>query len=308
VLGVAGGHPWWTSHAQLPTVLPLADDRWRVYFGARDADNRTRILAVDVDPTQRMTVVAEHFEPLLDRGPLGAFDHEGVCPSSAVIVDGVVRLYYVGVAVRQDVRGCTAIGLAESGDGLAFRRRFAGPVFGTGPLDPFFTTAPAVQRGPDGYRMWYVSGTGWTVIDGVPDPEYAIRRTVSTDGLQWDPRSRTALALERLGAAGLGRPWVAELRGAARLWFSRRGPAYRLPGRDAYRLLSAPLDARGEPAGPAEAVEFDTPPAAGDFDSWMQAYACVLPHGDDLVMLYNGDGFGRDGFGWARLPGGARRG
>jgi hypothetical protein len=43
----------------------------------------------------------------------------------------------------------------------------------------------------------------------------------------------------------------------------------------------------------------------GDFDSWMQAYGCVMPHGDDLIMIYNGNGFGGSGFGWTRLPGGA---
>jgi hypothetical protein len=32
----------------------------------------------------------------------------------------------------------------------------------------------------------------------------------------------------------------------------------------------------------------------------------VLPYGDDLIMFYNGDEFGKAGFGWARLPGGAR--
>jgi hypothetical protein len=38
----------------------------------------------------------------------------------------------------------------------------------------------------------------------------------------------------------------------------------------------------------------------------MQAYPCVGVSGEDLVMLYNGNGFGRDGFGYARLRGGAR--
>jgi hypothetical protein len=51
-------------------------------------------------------------------------------------------------------------------------------------------------------------------------------------------------------------------------------------------------------------VQFENPPVTGDFDSWMQAYACVVPHGEDLVMFYNGNDFGRAGFGWARSPGG----
>jgi hypothetical protein len=33
----------------------------------------------------------------------------------------------------------------------------------------------------------------------------------------------------------------------------------------------------------------------------MQAYGSVARHGGDLVMFYNGNGFGRTGFGYARL-------
>jgi hypothetical protein len=299
---VKPGHPWWVSHAQLPTVLPLAERLWRVYFGARDRDNRTRVLAVDVDPGDGMDVLAEHYEPLLDRGPPGTFDHEGVCPSAALTIDGEVRLYYIGVIMRRDVRSQASIGLAVSGDGIAFRRAFAGPVHGVGPFDPFFSSAPTVRRSPHGYRMWYVGGTQWREVNGMLDPFYEIRITHSPDGLLWDARSQSALAK----AAGVGRPWITQERDGLRLWFSCRGEAYRMAGDAAYRLMSVRLDEHGVACGDAEPVPFDNPPAAGDFDGTMQAYACVLPYGDDLIMFYNGDEFGKAGFGWARLPGGAR--
>jgi hypothetical protein len=92
------------------------------------------------------------------------------------------------------------------------------------------------------------------------------------------------------------------------MWLSCRGESYRGPGDGAYHLVSIAADAEGSFAGPAEPVQFENPPAADDFDSWMQAYGCIEPHGDDLVMFYNGDNFGAAGFGWALLPGGAQRG
>jgi hypothetical protein len=307
LVAVEPGHPWWASHAQMPTVLPLSERLWRVYFGARARDNSSRAVAVDIDPGDGMRVVARHFDALLEPGPAGAFDQAGVSPSAALAVGAEVRLYYVGVSVRRDVRSHAAIGLAVSDDGLAFRRAFAGPVHGIGPFDPFFSSAPAVLRTATGYRMWYVGGAHWREVGGVLDPFYDLRATDSVDGLIWNPRSEPVLARQSLAAAGLGRPWITSAGGRPRLWFSRRGEAYRGPGEDAYRLMSVGADDGGAFTGRPEPVVFDNPPAAGDFDDWMQAYACVVPHGEDLVMLYNGNDFGRGGFGWAVLPGGARR-
>jgi hypothetical protein len=301
---VKPGHAWWVSHAQLPTVLALSDRLWRVYFAARDSGNHSHIIAVDVDPGDGMRIIAEHLEPLLECGAVGAFDHEGMGPAAAIVVDGRVRLYYSGVSVRRDVRGQVSIGLAVSDDGLKFRRAFAGPVHGIGPLDPYFTSAPTVLRTDEGYRMWYVGGTQWRDVDGFPDLFYEIRTTHSDDGKLWDPRSATAVALRPPLEAGLGRPWITDGGGGRRLWLSRRGKSYRGPGDGAYHLVSIAADCQGSFAGPAEPVQFENPPVAGDFDSWMQAYACIVPHGEDLVMFYNGNDFGRAGFGWARLPGG----
>jgi hypothetical protein len=304
LVSVKPGHAWWASHAQLPTVLPLSEDLWRIYFAARESSKRSHIVAVDVDPNDGLRIVAEHLEPLLEIGSVGAFDRDGVLPSAAIVVDGQVRLYYCGVSVRHDVRAQVSIGLAVSDDGLKFTRAFAGPVHGIGPFDPYVTSAPTVLRTDDGYRMWYVGGTQWQDVDGFLDLSYEIRTTRSDDGLIWDPRSATAVGLRSLSKAGLGRPWIAEGNGSRQMWLSRRGEPYRGPGEGAYHLASIAADAQGSFAGPAEPLQFENPPVAGDFDSWMQAYGCIVPHGADLVMLYNGDDFGRAGFGWARLPGG----
>ena len=60
-------------------------------------------------------------------------------------------------------------------------------------------------------------------------------------------------------------------------------------------------DAQQSFAGPAEPVRLENPTGTSDFDSWMQAYACIVSYGDDWIMLYKGDDFGRAGFGWARM-------
>jgi hypothetical protein len=306
IVSVKAGHALWQSHAQMPTVLPLSDRLWRVYFGVRDRDNRSRIFAVDLDPGDNMRIVAEHFEPLLELGPIGAFDHAGMVPATAVIVDGQIRLYYGALFLRRDVPGQATIGLAVSDDGLRFRRAFAGPVHGLGPFDPFFSSVPTVLKTADGYRMWYVGGTQWRDVNGETILFNDIRTTHSSDGMLWDVRSETAIAARLPAEVGLARPWVMETRKGRRLWISRRGEIHRKGGEGAYHLASFGADEQGVFSDPAEPLVFEKPANADDFDSWMQCYACVMPYGRDLVMLYNGNDFGRGGFGWALMPGGAR--
>ena len=303
LVSVKPGHPWWRSHAQLPTILPISDRLWRVYFAARDAHNRSRIVAVDVDPADEMRVVAEHLEPLLDRGDLGAFDCEGVLPSCALATEGEIRLYYIGVALRRDVPWQTAIGLAVSEDGINFRRVTPGPVLAVGPYDRYFTTTPTVLRDATGYRMWYSGGTQWYEVDGRSEANYEIRLCRSSDGVIWDHRTKAILPADIMNGAGVGRPWVTKTASGYRMWFGGRGASYREASEGAYRLYSVAIEG-DDATRMAERMLFKNPPVDGDFDSWMQAYPSVAAYGRDLIMFYNGNDFGCDGFGWARLAGG----
>lgn len=295
-------HSWWASHAQAPAVLPLGPHVWRIYFNARNSENRLFPVAFDVDPEDSMRVIAEHLAPLLPNGPVGRYDHTGVVASCAIRVGEQIRLYTTGVHIRADVRFETQIGLAHSDDGLAFSPTFAGPVRSTGAFDPYFVSSPCVRACAEGFRMWYVSGTSWQIEGDSLEPEYDIRTCVSADGLFWETNSSLAVSASALGASGLARPWVTETPAGGRLWSSARGAAFRNAGKEAYRMFSQPLSPQGIALGDIELVEFENPPASTDFDSWMQCYPCVVQHGDTEVMFYNGNDFGRDGVGWATRP------
>jgi hypothetical protein len=290
----------WCSHAQSPTVLVLAADRWRIYFAARNAANRATIFAADVDPRDEMRVLDLYAKPLLAPGETGAFDVAGLGPSCALAVDGRVWLYYQGVAVRCDVPYQHAIGLAVSDDGLAFERVAPGPVLSTGPYDPMFVTTPFVRHTGSGYEMWYGSATGWDTSARRLEAAYTIRRAVSADGVVWSAATTLAVSSDDPRVVGSTRPWIARDGDCSRVWFSRRGANFRADGPEAYRIVHAPLAADGTHAdGPIEPVVFENPPQPGDWDEQMQAYPCVMPLGAGLVMFYNGNDFGRAGFGWA---------
>jgi hypothetical protein len=290
----------WFSHAQNPTVLALAADRWRIYFAARDEANRATIFAADVDPRDDMRMLDLHLRPLLAPGGIGAFDFAGLGPSCALAAGGRVWLYYIGVSVRSDVAYQHAIGLAVSDDGLAFTRVASGPVLSTGPYDPIFVSTPFVRHTGTAYEMWYSSATGWDATAGPPEAAYVIRRTVSGDGVVWDAATTPAVPNDDPHVVAATRPWIARDGDRSRVWFSRRGADFRRGGPGAYAIVHAPLAGGGTHAdGPIEPVVFENPPQPGDWDGEMQAYPCVMPLGDDLVLFYNGNHFGRAGLGWA---------
>lgn len=308
------GIAWWASHAQAVTPLVLEPRRWRLYFSGRDSHNRSRMVFIDVDPLDDMRVIDRCFEPVLDLGPPGSFDSAGQGASSALLRGDAVHLYYAGVHLRRDVPYGLAIGLATSPDGRRFRRLVTGPVLGTGPQDPWFSSvahvtdhaagqAPGGTSGATGGAIaWYTSGTGWvTLPEGGFDPVYELASAHSPDGIVWTRRTEARVTAAD-GTGGLTRPWAIEIDGVRRLFFAQRGAlGFRSDSAQAYRLRHVRLGPDGLPLGAPEPVRFATPPGPDDWDGFMQAYPSILPLGTGYVMFYNGNGFGSDGFGWATI-------
>ena len=76
---------------------------------------------------------------------------------------------------------------------------------------------------------------------------------------------------------------------AYRMWFSARGDRYRLGYAESSDGITWTRD--------DSAVDLDV--SSAGWDSEMMAYPFVLEHAGRLVMLYNGNGYGRSGVGYA---------
>jgi len=288
---------WMWSHAQLPIGVLLTDDVVRVTFGTRDAEGRTRPTFVDLDARDPARVLEVANRPLLELGGLGAFDESGVMPSSVVADAGRLLLYYIGWSKRVLVPYHCAIGVAASEDGgKTFERLFEGPILDRTAEDPYFVTAPLVRKEGRRWRMWYVSCLGWRDVSGKPEPVYQIKYAESPDGLVWERANVTCIAQAHPDEAITRAAIVHD--GVYRMWYSSRGSqGYRVDPHTAYRFGYAESvdgitwDRRDDEAG-IERSE-------SGWDSVMQAYPSIYEHRGRRVMLYNGNGFGRSGFGYA---------
>ena len=114
VFAPAREQSWMQTHASLPIPVHLEGDRFRIYFGTRDARSKTHIAFLEIDLKDPTTILRLADTPVLAPGTLGGFDGDGVYPSSMVEHEGSLRLYYIGWnSGNPQPMYYTAVGLAD---------------------------------------------------------------------------------------------------------------------------------------------------------------------------------------------------
>jgi hypothetical protein len=282
------------SHAMLPSVEPRGD-RLRVYFGGRDARGRARIGAFEIDPRRPFAVRAVTPVPVLDLGTLGSFDDNGVTPGCHVAGErSRGLLYYTGWALGVTVPFYTFVGLAVSEDGgETFRRVSAAPVLERTPVDPYLAASPWMLVEDGRWRMWYASGSRWEPGAGPPRHYYHVRYGESRDGVSWTRNGVVCVDYASPDEYAITRPCVLRDAGGYRMWYTYRGPAYRIgyaESTDGLHWTRKDLE-----------VGIDVSPDG--WDSEMVCYPCVFDHAGARYMFYNGNDYGRTGIGLAVLTG-----
>lgn len=295
------------SHAQSPQTL-VTDDGVRIYFSTRSLDAqggkfRSRIAYVDMDHGLKQ-VLAVSDQPVIPLGGLGCFDEHGIFPMNVIRNGDEVWGYTCGWNRRVSVSVDTAIGLAVSRDGgRSFIRQGDGPVLGPSLNEPFLVGDGFVLRSSDQFHMWYIFGTRWSrEADGRdPDRVYKIGHATSPDGRNWTKEDGVRIIPDVLGPDECqALPSVVEFAGRYHMVFCYREiHGFRNdPGRG-YRLgYASSADLRHWHRDDAALGLTGT---AGDWDADMQCYPHFFVLNGQLLLLYNGNNFGRDGFGLARI-------
>jgi hypothetical protein len=292
-----GENSWMKSHAQVPTPI-LIGSVLRVYISARPQRNLSLATFVDLDANNPSTITHIEASSLLPLGKAGSFDEHGIMPSCAIVEDDLVLLYYSGWSRAASVPYTNSTGLAISRDGgRTFVKYSEGPILSKGIHDPFSATSPCVLHDQSGWHMWYCSGTGWHDINGKLEHTYDIKYAHSADGRAWSATGHSAIC-QRDPLEAITRPYVIRSRDGYHMWFCHRGSRDFRDGVDAYRIgYAASEDGRNwqrqdEIAG--------LEPGIAGFDSTMVAYPAVIVVKGRILMFYNGNGFGRSGFGYAQ--------
>lgn len=291
-----GQSGWMHSHAMIPVVEQRDGDLHRVYFSPRDRTNRGHGGYLDIDMRNPLRVEYLHADPVLEPGALGCFDDSGALPNALVDVAGRKRLYYTGINLGVTVKIRNAIGVAEwDEESHRFVRLFDGPIIDRTRERPHFVATPEVHVEDGRFRGWFTSCVAWKLVKGEPKHFYHLEYAESADGIDWQRDGTVAVALSDPHEYALGVPRVIREDGVYKMWFCARATA----AEPTYRIRYAEsLDGRTferRPDGPGLDV------SESGWDSEMVCYPFILDHAGNRYMFYNGNGYGRTGFGIAVL-------
>jgi hypothetical protein len=293
--------------AQAPQAL-VFDEYVRVYFSTRAVDRNngkflSHIAFVDFAKNLR-DVIRVSDKTVIPLGKLGCFDEHGIFPMNVMRNGDAVYGYTCGWSRRVSVSVETAIGLAVSRDrGLTFQRVGDGPVLSASLHEPCLVGDGFVKVIGGAFHMWYIFGTGWTkyAADAQPDRTYKIGHAVSADGITWIKEEARQIIADRLGAAeSQALPTVIELGGRLHMFFCyRESFDFRKNSARGYRIGHAFSDDLKNWTRDDLNPLLDV--TAGDWDSHMLCYPHAFECEGKVYLLYNGNEFGRYGFGAAVL-------
>lgn len=292
--------------AQSPQAL-VCKDFLRIYFSTRSVDTSGKYLShiAFVDLQENLhDVIRVSDRTVIPLGGLGCFDEHGIFPMSVLRVGDAIYGYTSGWSRRVSVSVDTAIGLAISRDnGLTFQRTGDGPVLAGSLREPCLVGDGFVMVIDGEFHMWYIFGTGWKKYapDAAPDRTYKIGHAVSKDGIDWVKDDGRQIIPDQLGPdESQALPTVVKFGGAYHMFFCyRESFDFRKAKGRGYRIghaWSSDLEnwVRDDENPRLESL-------VGEWDSDMQCYPNVFEWNGKVYMLYNGNEFGRHGFGLAEL-------
>jgi len=287
-----------TGYAQDAFIDILDENTWRIYYSTRTKEVVSLPYYVDVEASNPFNIRYIHKEPLFLPGRIGTFDDTGITMTSIVAVNDMKYLYYCGWNRRVTVPYALSIGVAiVKNNGTVFEKMFEGPIMDRSKFNPIAVSAPCVIFDEEIFKMWYISFTEWKLYNGRPEPIFVIKYATSNNGIDWNVSTDICIDSNYDGES-LARPWVIKDNGLYKMWFSARGPhGYREKDGQHYML---------EYAESTDGVKWERKPDSFNFatsssgwDSEMLAYASVTIHEGSYYMIYNGNQFGKTGFGLA---------
>ncbi len=292
-------YEWMNSHAQCPTAIVL-EDKIRIFFSARLENQQSLPTFIDTEKFDPQKTIHINPKPVLVRGRKGTFDENGIIPSCFIKKDDNLYFYYAGWSQCKNVPYKNFTGLAISNDnGLTFKKYSEAPSFTLNKFDPLSATGPSIIHKDDQFIAIYSTGRDWIEIDGKLEHTYLLTYAISDNAINWKPSGKIIIKPDNKFAAHC-KPAIIEMNGIFHMWFSKRGSHnFRKPGDTAYRIGYAFSKDLINWTRDDSKAGIDVSNVG--WDSEMICYPHIVKVNNKYIMLYNGNGFGKSGFGYAIL-------
>lgn len=284
------------THGSHPCAIHFRDDIFVVAFTCRDIGQRSHIFLSYARVSGEDMQLIGAPKMALAFGAPGTFDCDGVISACFVKHRDQCFLYYVGWQNLPDTLWICDTGRAVLDmEALSLRKEFLGPVFGRDKNNPLFAAATAFHVSGDSWRTWYNSGLKWEKTELGWKHYYGVHHAHSKNGVDWVSDSGLCLPFADEYEYAFGRPTVYFSDGVYFMWFAHRATK----NIQTYRIgFASSRDGLNWDRNDALSG-IDVSPSG--WDSEMICYPYVFEHRGRMFMLYNGNGYGRTGFGLAVL-------
>lgn len=289
-----GEHSWDYDTFMTPHAMLLNDEVIRVYGGVRDKHGISRIIYLDVEAKKPENIIQISDKPVLDIGEKGCFDDNGMILGDIVNVEGALYMYYVGFQHVQKVKFYAFSGLAISTDGgETFQRHSQVPVLDRTETGRFGRCIHTVLYEDNLFKCYYAVINGWKHINHIPYPVYNIWYTQSEDGIHF-PAAEDDLCIDTRGQEyRIGRPKVYKTKHGYEMYYTRD-----LVTKEYVAGYACSEDGK---AWTRKDEELKLVPSGSGFDSEMACYPVKLKCNYGTYLFYNGNGMGKEGFGYVRV-------
>jgi len=292
--------------AQSPQLLDMGEF-FRVFFSTR---LKARTIIDDtvseihfVDFNQNFSeVIGFSTSPVINLGEKGGYDEHGIFPFHVRRFQNRLYGFISGWSRRVSVDVDTSIGISEStNQGVTFERIGPGPIISSNFFDPFLVGDPWIMEQNKEYKMYYISGTKWErfEVDGdSPQRTYKIRLATSTNLLDWYPQKGEIIESILGPNESQALPTVFEFKGLSIMAFCfRQSSDFRTNPKRSYKLgFAYSLDSikwtRND-----DLLEISS--HSSQWDQAMSCYPNINLVDGKVILLYNGNAFGKHGFGLA---------
>jgi hypothetical protein len=284
---------WHTNRTMVPIPYLLDENTIRVFLTFCDETNVGRIGFVDVDAQNPSKIIGFSSKPVLDIGLAGCFDDSGVLPSSLIVENDKIYLFYSAYQKQQKIPYTVFTGLAVSKNkGISFDRTSLTPILERKTEELFQRSSAVVIKENNCFKMWYASCINWTTDHNKSVPVYDIKSLSSNKIDDWQGIPKTSIKLKK-NEYGLSTPSVYFEDNKYKMIYSTRtfSKGYRLGYAESFDGINFErMD---------DKIGIDV--SDSGWDSEMICFGTRFEYQDKIYLFYCGNKYGLDGVGYAEL-------
>ena len=230
-------------------------------------------------------------QPVLSLGDIGSFDENGTSYPSVLKFENKFYMYYTGWIQGVQIPWYNNIGLAKSNDGIVFKKVSKAPIISCNNYDYIGLGSCYVLKEDKKWHIWYTRFENWKKVNGMLKHFYNIKYADSTDGINWSFNSRICINFKNNFENSISKPCIKKIGDNYYMWYSFRGKYYK-PG------FAVSKDGKkwkriDEKVGISK--------SDSGWDSEMLCYPNIFEGKEYFYMFYNGNDYGKQGLGYARI-------